>query len=67
VPDTSRPKAIVELARKVLGLIVREKYRPILHVHIGYGGHMYCPLDHINQRAFSQLTAMLLPDNLRTE
>ncbi len=67
MPDTHRPKAIVELARKVLGLIVREKYHLILHMHIGYAGHMYCPLDRINQRAFSQLTAMLLPANLRTE
>lgn len=67
MPDTHRPKAIVELAGKVLGPIVREKYRPILHMHIRYAGRMYCPLDHINRRAFSQLTAMLLPDNLRTE
>ncbi len=67
MPDTHRPKVTVELARKVLGPVVREKYHPILHRHVGHAGHMYCVLDDVNQRALSQLTAMLLPDNLRTE
>ena len=67
MPDTHRPDEIVELARKVLGPIAREKFHLILHRHIGDAGHVHCVLDRINERALSQLTAMLLPGNLRTE